>query len=901
MPGFQLNVGIRGRQDPADLATVERAYNKLEANHQLTIATAGKAKAELAKLDLAPEEDAWRQQKIAQIESAVNDNLLYGNAATALDDVQKAIGDLAADPGMIGRLRYQTQRKEWLDNLNKSNLSEDYKDYYRKANPYAYKDKTDEFGNVIGGNAWEAKETWTETVDWGDILTHGIAAAKPDSVSGNQIRYIDKNGKVTTDPMQSVDGEYFDNTTNTWVRLGQDKIRAGIKAYLESNPNAMASARQDYKIAKYRQAENPDTNYGITDPNGMTISFDDFIERRIGNAAYAASYEQRVSKREIGNGLKTYKAALNKSSGGDLDTAFVRTSMFASDPVANIQFTVDKTSEFQKRRYSNTATINTVLNKLNGNNTYAFNEATDIETIKTAIDSEIANYNGEGKDKLIDELYNVYNDLVSANQDYAKAVEGLDETQKANVSFVTSVQNGGPLKAKRSKYDDKILETQKEIFGERGENLIITINNPEMYQQFKAILDGNTTDGYKNLGAINITQQSDGTYKIKIPKDEYNANILLSKALNNSFQITNPTVGGRFFNNISSVFGAGDFSIDVTDEDGESTGWDQPAMLSRKFRSIGELYDKALNETRKNVSENIPSNIVTGVISMPGTLFEKGELLNQYRKGRIDTSTFNALNKFADENADAKIQTIMYHEYPMYIMDKNNGHILGEVKDPNSRIQVGNVIKNANKEKLLSKNPGVASGIGAGYIFDVSPMINSSGGKAVTSNLFNILAKDFKGDYNNENVTIFVPGILGNDVQKAIMNDDEFKANDAVHIADQTKSTLPLFFGTSIGGEPLRIKCYGNDNYELQQGFGENMRTVPINKKVAQDLSLASNNFNIIKNIFNKAHAGSTDKNLMIRAQYLMNEIASIIAPVYSLDEISARAHVANALGINLN
>ena len=56
---------------------------------------------------------------------------------------------------MIGRLRAQQDYKAYMDNLDKrTDLSEDYKNYYRAINKYNYQDITDKNGNVIGGSKW---------------------------------------------------------------------------------------------------------------------------------------------------------------------------------------------------------------------------------------------------------------------------------------------------------------------------------------------------------------------------------------------------------------------------------------------------------------------------------------------------------------------------------------------------------------------------------------------------------------------------------------------------------------------------------------------------------------------------------------------------------------------------
>lgn len=876
---------------PADLGIIERSYNQLEQGHQNTIAAASKYKTELAQLDLAPEEDAWRQQQFAKIDSALNNNMLYGNAYTALDDVNKAIGDIESDPGMIARLRYQAQRKEWLNALNASNLSEDYKDYYRKANPYAYKDKIDETGKVIGGNSWEPKETWTESIDFGKIIAAGIASAKPDSASGNSIRFIDANGNVTTDASKSVDGEYYDDTTNSWVRLGPEKIKAGIMAYLEATPGAMASVMQDYKIAKYRHAENPEVNYGITDPNGITLSFKDYIARRVDNAAYAASYTQTTSKRTMGKGLATYKAGLKNAGNGGYRTSYA--DYFANGPVAQIQYGVDIVSNYQQRRTTGITNINTMLNTLNPNGKYNFTRDTDYNTIETAIKTELENYKGSDKKEYAEQLYSIYNDVISASNDYNDAVEGLNETQKNDLDFVTRIQNGGTLERGKSKYDDKILNNINNMFGNNGESLNIVIKDPNVYSMFKSIIDGNEVDGYQNLGNIKIKENANGEHIISIPKEEYNTLILMSKALNNSYIQNYPTVGSRIEDAIGSIFRNGAYELYLSDEEGNPLrGNMNPGIY---FKGLGKTYDKAITSTKEAVSENVPMNIRTPVVALPGTTFEQGDLVNRYQRGLIDATTYNVLSKAADENFDQKLMSHQFHLSPMYIMDNKTGKILTEVKDPNDRILIGNAIQQTNQKKSLYKTPAIASGVGSGYLFNALPLMSSSGGKLMRKNL---IGTDYDGNdlSTSENISVFVPGLLSNEVNESIERDPGVKALNTINIMDQVGNTISLYNGKSLFGEPLRLKGNKNGTFTFSSGFNDT-NTI-INQDQAETLIKSSVEFEELVKAGKLIQAGYGDQQTVIRAQYLVNSIAQELSLIYGINPTMAAAAIISNAGI---
>lgn len=265
---------------PADLGIVERSYNQLEQGHQNTIAAASKYKTVLAQLDLAPEEDAWRQQQIAKVDSALNNNMLYGNAYTAMDDVNKAIGDIESDPGMIGRLRAQKSFKEWNTKLDQANLTEQQRNYYREVNKYHYEDVKDANGNVIGGTDWKPSDNFVDSVDRSKLMQAALQIVAKDAGGGNQIYYMDANGNFTTDFSQSYDKMPYLNVAGKYEKVTKEKLQAALQTVIANTPGAQASLDQDYKIDMYYH--NKDNKGGIdavTDSKGVLLNKEQYLQK----------------------------------------------------------------------------------------------------------------------------------------------------------------------------------------------------------------------------------------------------------------------------------------------------------------------------------------------------------------------------------------------------------------------------------------------------------------------------------------------------------------------------------------------------------------------------------------------------------------------------------------------
>lgn len=256
---------FRQQVNPIDLNVLARTYNTLEQGHQQAIQTKSQIDAQLAQLDLNEAENAWRQEQLNKVRNALTENMQYGNAYSSLDDIIGTYGDITSSPGMIGRLRAQQDYKAYMDNLDKrTDLSEDYKNYYRAINKYNYQDITDKNGNVIGGTKWTPTDREVSEVPMNQILNQALQWAAKEQGGGSQTRWLDANGKVTDDITKSVTGEIYSHSKGQWQRLSKAKLAEAVKAVIENTPGAKASLDQDYKIAKWKYDQNG-SNPDITD------------------------------------------------------------------------------------------------------------------------------------------------------------------------------------------------------------------------------------------------------------------------------------------------------------------------------------------------------------------------------------------------------------------------------------------------------------------------------------------------------------------------------------------------------------------------------------------------------------------------------------------------------------
>lgn len=544
---------FRQQVNPIDLNVLARTYNTLEQGHQQAIQTKSQIDAQLAQLDLNEAEDAWRQEQLNKVRNALTENMQYGNAYSSLDDIVGTYGDITSSPGMIGRLRAQQDYKAYMNNLDKrTDLSEDYKNYYRTVNKYNYQDITDKNGNVIGGSKWTPIDKEVSEIPMNQILNQALQWAAKEQGGGSQTRWLDASGKVTDDITKSVTGEIYSHSKGQWQRLSKAKLAEAVKAVIENTPGAKASLDQDYKIAKWKYDQNG-SNPDITDKNGILLTPEQYLAKRIDPFYNAATFYNQSSDTTYGEAWKA-QLALAKQAGLGSTTQrkqAIDNLTYKGTPVRIDNF---MPAQAQAEITSNRQSIAGLLNKYNPDINIDLGTANP-DDIRTSIMTNITNPS--------DRAYalSYLNDIID-NQEYINSLK-VGKSQDSIDGFDTynSIISLSDLPS--NKYSDTYSKYVNQIFGDSS-SIRQYFNNDDVYNSFI-----NALGGEKKAASLGIRFGSDGNgYRYaELPKDYHKSIYSFGKAVKEAEDTRN--LLNAFLNSAKTrFFGYGDKFVRV-DSNGE--------------------------------------------------------------------------------------------------------------------------------------------------------------------------------------------------------------------------------------------------------------------------------------------------------------------------------------------
>lgn len=629
---------FRQQVNPIDLNVLARTYNTLEQGHQQAIQTKSQIDAQLAQLDLNEAEDAWRQEQLNKVRNALTENMQYGNAYSSLDDIVGTYGDITSSPGMIGRLRAQQDYKAYMDNLDKrTDLSEDYKNYYRAVNKYNYQDITDKNGNVIGGSKWTPIDKEVSEIPMNQILNQALQWAAKEQGGGSQARWLDANGKVTDDITKSVTGEIYSHTKGNWQRLSKAKLAEAVKAVIENTPGAKASLEQDYKIAKWKYDQNG-SNPDITDKNGILLTPEQYLAKRIDPFYNAATFYNQDSNTTYGEAWKAQLALAKQAGLGSTNQRkqAIDNLTYKGTPVRIDNF---MPAQAQAEITSNRQSIAGLLNKYNPDINIDLATANPND-IRTSIMTNITNPS--------DRAYalSYLNDIID-NQEYINSLK-VGKLQDNIDGFDTYNSIISLSDLPNNKYSDTYSKYVNQIFGDSS-SIRQYFNNDDVYNSFI-----NALGGEKKAISLGIRFGSDGNgYRYaELPKDYHKSIYSFGKAVKEAEDTRN--LLNAFFNSAKTIFfGYGDKFVRV-DSNGEEHHTGLPTGNKEPYIGLVNYVD-ALKSKNDAVLDG--GKITSSTIGISALTPELAEINFMMNANPEEASKLSAYKKNKEEQAMMAIRS----------------------------------------------------------------------------------------------------------------------------------------------------------------------------------------------------------------------------------------------------
>ena len=859
---------------PVDLQTIGNAYNTLEQGHLKALELRNQLDTAIANLDLNEAEDEFRQSLSSGIKNTIDENSYNGNAYYALDDLIKVQGDIARNPGLIGRLRAQQAYKLYQTNIDaRKDINQDTKEWAKELNPYHYKDKLDNKGNIIDGEEWKPGFTPVSDIDFNEVFDAVTKQLKPKSGSfsgSNYFAYSDGTfgNKFIPGKTTGVLGE----GGSSYEKLTNEMISSAIDNAFQNNPQLAAGAKQAYDVLKWKAdkgdltKENDNGTYFGKD--GVSKTYNQYIRDMIDGYASTHEYNKTVSKQTYNNAAvraamgidgssSSSKSSSSKSSGAD---DFSTTGLQArSQPYAS--FNVKK-SMFAPATANYTRVNSTVAS--------ALYDAFGVK-LESPISSSDDIINAVGNRNLTDQQKEVLNNIVTYYNN-EKDKWGSEFEQISNI-----VNGDGSEKDSKANAASVIYSM---ITQGKSLDSLSTSENPYI-QEYLSKYDKNVDDVFKNYTHLTFKAKDDNEFNNAILKSGNSISDLRNMGfIINGNEIAIPKENHRLlyvWNRIIDNAKGNVYGI----EDGKKEHRLTVSDEGRAFRDIAgtPLYAgirASLGKrkaSRSRFSKNIDSfvqDLDSDVIDTYNQNLYNGEefigvgssramganpTANQY--GALLEVTGEAAYKRMMEAANSAVQNYVggaHIDEPIYLVDERGQAKL--VDDPAEKAKILNQMK-YGKHKVFEPHIAIVQGLG--YLpalkFRVDDAyINDENKNAKDVATYDVVFTNYAGDPDYERVNNRPDVKNQNQLMSYIVNGNipvniGFLGNDKVQAkwVDDSENgiTSDYIYNITIGGKETNMFASFDDINNLnihyqnlidyRSQFKEDMNKINNNKSLSAE------------------------------------------------------------------
>lgn len=864
-----------------NLETLGKTYNTLEQGHKEAVKAASDLKTVIANMDMNEEENTFKQQLFNNIQEIIDANTVYGNAYGSLDNLIAQQGNILSNKEVIAKLNAQKDYKAYLDKIDKSNLPEHYKEYYRKQNTYNGTSQYNNNGIFKDNYKWTPQETFVDFIDANKLIESVLRTAVPRR--GGTNTFIDKDGiKI--------------KKNTTWEILDKETLKRDIIRAFNNTPGMMDSLYQDYKIALQDHTDN------VTDDSGNILQFNKWVNRFVDDFAnnhkkrdvFTTSEYIEHPKTEQSNQSNNNDSQINNSDIVDANNRALSNAV--GQGVYEVKINV--LEESNKQRFAAANTFSNILNKAGGV------RCNSPQGIISYVNRNIKNRTINGPVQALNEFFKLknpktgktYGEIYTKEEKYMlyeaaktwgteqyninKLMKKLSDEDKDALKFGQSIISGN-YNSNNSVGDKVIInylnylydgvmsprhgmnKDELSLFRKYGNlqypNLVppktnsvnaisITIPEDDMYNEILKYYNGELPN------FITLKNNDDGSRVLSINSDNRTAlpefASIVMKANNNTTTAWNP---GNWLSAINK--GRKRLRFNMYRDDYKSTG----IMMENTFQvgafiSLANLYNVGLQKSEK-VSNRFNEINQSGLISQESTMYStQTKAINAQlaAKGIIDSSEQSRRDKMAEELLDNAFGSSNFSAGDIIEIENYSPNNMALFKKSGKALETQALI---NKMYTAYKGEGVTRqyGIFRG-LTNKNGSIDTKEGYYLSFTIPNDnkdYFKDFKHYKPGDQVKVFVAGTNHEGNRYNLATSTSTKADNALLVADYSQTDYNIipfnrhlnntsfrkngngyiinFLGTTINcNNKNHVKDYANALYTIedakqlyQQGYDQ--------------------------------------------------------------------------------
>lgn len=296
-----------------------------------------------SKLHNSEKTSGWFKAYKDNIKNQIQKQIDEGNYRSAIRTATTLATQTIADPAIQGRIQanaeYEEELKVQKQRRDKGDISQATYDWWLSNNPYNYKDKKDDAGNVIGVEKSGVSFRPVNDINWANqanIAFKLLSPKKRTSYNSSTTQEynnqdLDENGKPKAISQTDT------TTIDSYEKISKEDIVKNIDELLAATPDGYRQAEQAYNVAihDYKNLEKQLESLDPTSPeyqtikeqlaqrnlqlsnNGSLIPYKEYYARMVTNNLFAEGLAYNWITTKTDNSTVAKKSPSYSGKGGD--------------------------------------------------------------------------------------------------------------------------------------------------------------------------------------------------------------------------------------------------------------------------------------------------------------------------------------------------------------------------------------------------------------------------------------------------------------------------------------------------------------------------------------------------------------------------------------------------------
>ncbi len=444
---------------PMSVDVANSLASTLREGNTLARESKNKLNAVIMALPTAPTEEKYKMDKLAELNTQIEDAAMFGNMFFAQDEINAAAEEITKDPIINDSIKSYQNYNTWKQSIqDRTDISQLTKNRIIATNPYTSTADRTSNGQIT---QWEFNcISPVKDVSINELFDSALKRLNADYLYKEDFVFYDDAGNPYDHYVPGKTIMMINKNTNTTTTLSKETIKEALEAEIGSNPEyRQAIEQQRQNINWYKDQSDYNHQFDSFIADGEVVDYNTYIDRLVNPLVNPVAYKQEKRTAEWdATTIQMNSGNGSKNNGNDEEVSINASGIGINFKGYNETYTNTLTTEVAATKDALDNDISKTLSDLGVNMSNFTVNANNPNDIINHINAN-ENLSPETKRLAIDYVNTAVNYYQAQNTAYNQMLEDANSEGRVTKIFTDSILNNKKINFDDPRFKDIDSET----------------------------------------------------------------------------------------------------------------------------------------------------------------------------------------------------------------------------------------------------------------------------------------------------------------------------------------------------------------------------------------------------------------------------------------------------------